>query len=163
VQTLLLNLFQDLEYAYRRLRKSPGFAITAVLTLAIGIGVNTASFSIMDAVVLRPLAVPDLDHVVTIYEQQNHGQQQQVALGNFEDWQRQNRSFEELGVRLPADMTLTDGGCGACRGGVCVPVILHRAQDGRDARAGVRSEPDRIGAGSGRGARLCVLEIALRR
>ena len=110
MQTLLLNLFQDLEYAYRRLRKSPGFAITAVLTLAIGIGVNTASFSIMDAVVLRPLAVPDLDHVVTIYEQQNHGQQQQVALGNFEDWQRQNRSFEELGVRLPADMTLTGAG-----------------------------------------------------
>ena len=110
MQTLLLNLFQDLEYAYRRLWKSPGFAITAVLTLAIGIGVNTASFSIMDAVILRPLAVPDLDHVVTIYEQQNHGQQQQVALGNFEDWQRQNRSFEELGVRLPADMTLTGAG-----------------------------------------------------
>jgi putative ABC transport system permease protein len=110
VQTLLLNLFQDLEYAYRRLWKSPGFAITAVLTLAIGIGVNTASFSIMDAVVLRPLAVPDLDHVVTIYEQQNQGQQQPVALGNFEDWQRQNRSFDELGVRLPADMTLTGAG-----------------------------------------------------
>ena len=108
--TLLLNLFQDLQYAYRRLWKSPGFTLTAVLTLAIGIGVNTASFSIMDAVVLRPLAVPDLNHVVTVYEQQNHGEQQQVALGNFEDWQRQNHSFESLGVRLPADMTLTGAG-----------------------------------------------------
>src|SRR6202041_1927791 len=93
VRTLLLNLVQDLRYAYRRLWKSPGFTLTAVLTLAIGIGVNTASFSIMDAVVLRPLAVPDLGRVVTIYEQHNHGQQQQVALGNFADWQRQNHSF----------------------------------------------------------------------
>ena len=110
VHTLLLNLFEDLRYAGRRLGNSPGFTLTAVLTLAIGIGVNTASFSIMDAVVLRPLAVPDLGRVVTIYEQHNHGQQQQVALGNFADWQRQNHSFAELGVRLPADMTLTGAG-----------------------------------------------------
>ena len=110
MKTLLLNLVQDLRYAFRRLWKSPGFTLTALLTLAIGIGVNTASFSIMDAVVLRPLAVPDMDHVVTVYEQQNHGQQQQVALGNFEDWQRQNHSFEQLSVRLPADMTLTGAG-----------------------------------------------------
>jgi hypothetical protein len=104
------NLLQDLQYAVRQLWKSPGFTITAVLTLAIGIGVNTASFSIMDAVVLRPLAVPDLDHVVTVYEQQNHGDPQQVALGNFADWQRQSRSFESLAVRQPADMSLTGAG-----------------------------------------------------
>jgi putative ABC transport system permease protein len=106
VQTLL----QDLQYAFRQLWKSPGFAITTVLTLAIGIGVNTASFSIMDAVVLRPLAVPDLDHVVTLYEQRNHGDAQQVTLANFADWQRQTRSFEELAVRLPADLSLTGAG-----------------------------------------------------
>jgi putative ABC transport system permease protein len=106
VQTLL----QDLQYAFRQLWKSPGFTITAVLTLAIGIGVNTASFSIMDAVVLRPLAVPDLDHVVTVYEQQNHGDAQQVRLANFEDWQRQSRTFEEMAVRQPADMSLTGAG-----------------------------------------------------
>jgi putative ABC transport system permease protein len=104
------NLFQDVRYAVRRLLKSPGFTITAVLTLAIGIGVNTASFSIMDAVVLRPLAVPDLHRVVVVYERQNHGDPQQVTLANFEDWKHQSRSFDELAVRRDADMSLTGAG-----------------------------------------------------
>jgi putative ABC transport system permease protein len=106
VQTLL----QDLQYAFRQLRNSPGFTITAVLTLAIGIGANTASFSIMDAVVLRPLAVPELNHVVTVYEQQSDGDSRQVALANFEDWKRQSKSFEELAVRSNADMSMTGAG-----------------------------------------------------
>ena len=104
------TLLQDLRYACRQLRKAPGFAIASVLTLAIGIGANTAAFSIMDAVVLRPLAVPELNHVVTIYEQQERGDAQQVALANFADWQRQSRSFEELAVRRGTDMSLTGAG-----------------------------------------------------
>jgi putative ABC transport system permease protein len=104
------SLIQDLQYAIRQLWKSPGFTITAVLTLAIGIGANTASFSIMDAVVLRPLAVPDLNHVVSLYERQNQGDLQPATLANVEDWQRQSRSFEELAVRKNADLSLTGVG-----------------------------------------------------
>lgn len=104
------TLIQDLRYAVRQLWKSPGFAITAILTLAIGIGLNTACFSITDAVIFRPLAVPDLKHVVVLYEQKNHGDDQWVSLADFADWQRQSRSFEELAVHSAARMTLTGAG-----------------------------------------------------
>ena len=106
------NFLQDLRYALRQLRKSPGFAITAILTLAVGIGANTGIFSMMDAVVLRPLAVPDLDRVVTVYNRQNSGDDE-VTLADFADWQRQSRSFEEMAVRKPADMSLTGAGYAA--------------------------------------------------
>jgi predicted permease len=104
------TLWQDLRFALRQLRKSPGFTITAILTLAIGIGANAASFSMMDAVVLRPLAVPDMAHVVTLYEKRSDGVPRQVALADFEDWQRQSHSFEQLAVRSNADMSMTGAG-----------------------------------------------------
>ena len=104
------TLLQDLRYGVRQLRKSPGFTLAAVITLAIGIGANTAIFSSMDAVVLRPLAVPQMDRVVTVAEEQQSGNYQWVALANYEDWARQSRSFEELAVRQSADMSLTGSG-----------------------------------------------------
>src|SRR5271170_1518276 len=91
-------LTHDIRYATRQLMKSPGFTVTTVLTLALGIGVNTAMFSLMDAIVLHPLTVPDLNQVVTVAEEQN-GSSNQVALANYESWLAQNRSFESLSVR----------------------------------------------------------------
>ena len=100
----------DLLYAFRQLRKSPGFAVTCILTLAIGIGVNTAIFSLMDAIVLRPLAVPDLNRVVTVAEQQKPGDFKQVALANYQSWQQQSQSFESLAVRSYDSLTLSGAG-----------------------------------------------------
>ena len=104
------TVLQDLRYAVRQLWKSPGFTITAVLTLAIGIGVNTAGFSIMDAVVLRPLAVPDLKHVVVVYEEKDHGNRKPVTLADFADLERLSHSFESLAVWIPDDLSLTGAG-----------------------------------------------------
>ena len=109
----LSGLWRDVRYAARQLRKSPGFTITAIITLGLGVGINTAGFSSMDAVVLRPLAVPDLHRVMTLAEQPGRGSQgdfQPVSLANFEDWLRQSRSFESLAVRDRADMSLTGSG-----------------------------------------------------
>jgi putative ABC transport system permease protein len=104
------SIWADMRYAWRQLIKSPGFSLTAVLTLALGIGANTAIFSSMDAVVLRPLAVPAMDRVVSIAEQQDRGDPDAVTLANFEDWNRQSGSFEEMAVRTDADMSLTGAG-----------------------------------------------------
>jgi putative ABC transport system permease protein len=103
------SFWSDVRYAARQLWKSPGFSITAALTIALGIGANTAIFSSMDAVVLRPLAVPALDRVVAVAEQ-DHGGYRQVALANYEDWKRQSHSFEELAIRTSDGMALTGAG-----------------------------------------------------
>ena len=104
------SLWRDIRYAARQLRKAPGFTLTVFATLAIGIGANIAVFSSMDAVVFRPLAVPALDRVVAIAEQQQQRGNDQVALANFGDWSRQSKSFEELAAYTDADFTLTGAG-----------------------------------------------------
>lgn len=109
------NLLQDIRYAFRQLMKSPGFSAAAVLSLAIGIGANTAMFSSMDAVVLRPLAVPELDRVVTLGEHREQAAStldpdETVAFGNYLDWRRLTRSYEELGAYAYASMSLTGAG-----------------------------------------------------
>jgi putative ABC transport system permease protein len=105
-------MMNDLKYAWRQVRKAPGFAITALLTLAIGIGVNAAVFSVMDAIVLRPLAVPDLDRVMTVAEDRGRGRfaYEWVSAANYEDWQQQSHSFENLAAFKRYSMALTGAG-----------------------------------------------------
>ena len=88
------TLLQNLRYAIRTLRKSPGFTAVAVITLALGIGANTAIFSVVNAVLLRPLPYKDDSRLVVILNQGRNP----VAPANFIDWRNQSQSFSQMGA-----------------------------------------------------------------
>src|SRR3981081_2267466 len=87
---------QDLRYALRMLKKQPGFTVIAVLTLALGIGANTAIFSVVNAVLLRPLPYPNADRIMVLNESSGPGQDYSVALPDYFDWRNDNTVFEHL-------------------------------------------------------------------
>jgi len=90
------DLLQDLRFGFRSLRRSPGFAIVALLTIAVGIGANTAIFSYIDGVLLRPLPYPDADRMVRILEKPPRGGTYRDSTLNYLDWEKQNTVFEYL-------------------------------------------------------------------
>src|SRR5436190_781284 len=96
----------DLRFALRQLRKSPGFTLIAVITLALGIGANTAIFNVLYAVLLRPLPYPQADRIVRIDETEGRGGMG-VSSPNFLDLQQQNHSFENLAAYSSGSFILT--------------------------------------------------------
>ncbi|HTJ87598.1 MAG TPA: ABC transporter permease [Terriglobales bacterium] len=110
----MAGIFQDIRYASRQLRKAPGFAAVAVVTLALGIGANTAIFSVVNGVLLRPLAFKDADRLVRLW----HVPPQKsfpgiptfsVSPANYLDWQSQNHVFEQMAVMGYYGFTMTGG------------------------------------------------------
>jgi predicted permease len=92
----MTNLLNDLRYALRQLRKSPGFALTAVLTLALGIGISAAMFTVVDGVLLRPLPMPHPSQVVIFGEANNSGVRTSSSLPNLRDWRHDAKSFQDI-------------------------------------------------------------------
>ena len=105
-------IFADIRWGLRSLLKRPAFTAVALMTLALGIGVNSAIFSAVDSVLLRPLPLRDPERLVNVWEQtlRDGIQQNQAAPANFFDLQTQNQSFEQIGAYGPNDVNMTGDG-----------------------------------------------------
>ncbi|MGD1082231.1 MAG: ABC transporter permease [Candidatus Sulfotelmatobacter sp.] len=104
------TLFHDLRYGLRMLVKSPGFTVVAVTTLALGIGANTALFSVINGVLLSPLPFPRPDQLVTLHENKPNFEGGSVSYPNFRDWQRDNHTFSSLALARTSAFSLTGSG-----------------------------------------------------
>lgn len=103
----MFTLAQNLKFALRRLKNNPGFTIVAVLTLALGIGANSAMFSIVNAVLLRPLPYRDPQRLVLLAEHWPQFPRLSLSYLNFKDWRDQSHSFEAVGAVRNTVMTMT--------------------------------------------------------
>ena len=96
--SMIDELWQDLRYGVRMLGKNPGFTSIEVLTLALGIGANTAIFSVINAVLLRPLPYPEADRLIWLNERHDQIPARWISYPNFLDWRERNQSFESLAL-----------------------------------------------------------------
>ena len=105
-------MIKEIQFALRSLLKRRAFTVIALLTLALGIGVNSAIFSAVDSILLRPLPLKDPERLVSVWEQTPRDgiQQNEAAPANFFDLQTQNQSFEQIGAYGPDDVNLTGDG-----------------------------------------------------
>ena len=104
------GLLQDIGYGVRVLRKSPLFAMVAVLTLALGIGANTAIFSIFNAVLLSPLPYPHPEQLVALGASKPNFQNGSISFPNFRDWRADNRTFQSMAISRATSYSLTGMG-----------------------------------------------------
>jgi predicted permease len=104
------TLLQDLRYGLRMLLKNPGFTAIAIVTLALGIGANTALFSVVNGVLLNPLPFHEPDRLMVLFTKTAEFSRGSTSYLNFLDWQRENRSFAALGAYRQDDMELTGAG-----------------------------------------------------
>jgi putative ABC transport system permease protein len=107
---MLSSLRQDIRYTLRMLAKNPGFTLVAVITLALGIGANTAVFSLVNSILLRPLPLPASRQLMVLFVKEGSATQEWGAsYPDFEDWRRQSRSFDGLTAFAPQSVNLTGG------------------------------------------------------
>ena len=106
----MTTIFQDVRYGVRMLLKNPGFTIVAVLALTLGIGADSAIFSVVNAVLLRPLPYDESERLVFLSERSQVLEGMSIAYPNFLDWRAQNSAFESIGVYRRQSYNLTGSG-----------------------------------------------------
>ena len=106
----MTGLFQDVRYALRQLRKSPGFTAVVLITLALGIGANTAIFSVVNAVLLRPLPYLHPNRLVFLAESSKQVPDMSISMADFDDWRAMNSVFESTVAYQTENVTLTGQG-----------------------------------------------------
>ena len=106
------SIIQDLRYSIRTLLKKPLFAAITIITLALGFGANTAIFSVIDAVLLRPLPYKDADKLVIVWERNRRSERQWNVANpaNFADWSEQNSVFSDMAAFTDQAANLTGDG-----------------------------------------------------
>src|SRR5215472_9752962 len=107
---MISTFAQDIKYSLRQFHRSKVFTLVAVLTLCLGIGCNTAIFSVVYGVLFRPLPFPDADRLVFISEHTSKFPLLSASWQNFRDWRAQSTCFEEFGAVRPLTMSLTGMG-----------------------------------------------------
>lgn len=104
-----MTIWNDIKFAYRQLRKSPGFTVVAVLTLAIGISANITMFSVVNAVLLRPMPFKDADRLVVIRQQsKKYGFTTGFSYPDFLDWREKNQVLEDFAAFSPAQFEMVE-------------------------------------------------------
>ena len=126
------KIWQDLRYGARMLLKNPGITFVVILALALGIGANTAIFSVVDAVLLRPLPYDQSDQLVFLNETAKSMDEISISYPNFTDWRNQNKVFEKIGVYNRGSYNLT---------GVGEAERIVTAQMSADLFAALRANP----------------------
>ena len=122
----LVEIGQDARYAVRMMRRDLSFTAIAIVTLALGIGANTAIFSVVNAVLLQPLPYPDADRLVLVWERNTAKERDPVAPATYQDWSRENGSFQELAAYRFRGFALDDANAPEQLQGLSVSSSLFR-------------------------------------
>ena len=96
---------QDFSYAWRIVKRSPGFTFFATLTIALGLGANAAIFSLVDGVLLKSFGYPEPERIVQLWEKPPRGLRNGISAANYIDWTRQSQSFEAMAAQTGAAMS----------------------------------------------------------
>src|SRR6266852_763594 len=107
---MMTSFGQDVRYGLRMLWKNPGFTAVAVLTLALGIGANSALFSVVNGVLFNPLPFPNPNELAAVYFRTATFEESTISYPNFLDWQKENHSFASLSAFRSDDFNMTGAG-----------------------------------------------------